>query len=141
MLGQGLQWVTINAGGSSLQQVSKGGAEAGRPWESGARTWEDKDEAGGQASDDRDDLADVRDEECQQQREQEPDQRLQHSPPSLPPHVLLHGHPLVAQPQAFDHRPATWRNAQLRPCSQPPPPAYGARPLGCTPAHSPCLQL
>lgn len=80
-------------------------------------TWENKDEAGGQASDDRDDLADVRDEERQQQGEQEPDEGLQHAPPPLAPHVLLHGHPLIAQPQAFDHRPARKDVAQRSPSS------------------------
>lgn len=97
-------------------QASKQRAEAGRPWEPEVRTWEDKDEAGGQASDERDDLADVRDEERQEQGEQEPDQRLQHSPPPLPPHVFLHWHSLVAQPQALDHRPVRRERAQLRPC-------------------------
>lgn len=90
----------------------------------GVPTWEDKDEAGGQASNDRDDLADVRDEERQQQGEQEPDEGLQHAPPPLPPHVLLHRHPLVAQPQAFDHRPAHKDSS-----SEAPAPVPGARPL------------
>lgn len=64
----------------------------------GVCTWEDEDEAGCQASNDRDDLADVRDKECKQQGEQEPHQCLQDSAPPLQPHVLLHWHPLVAQP-------------------------------------------
>lgn len=85
----------------------------------GVHTWEDEDEASGQASDDRDDLADVRDEQSQQQGEQKPDQRLQHSPPPLPPQVLLHGHPLVAQPQALHHCPAHTKGLRDTPANSP----------------------
>lgn len=103
--------VTLPARGAT-KELRPGGPKG----TAGGRTWEDKDEAGSQASDDRDDLADVRDEERQQQGQQEPDQCLQYSPPLLPRHVLFHWSLLVAQPQAFDHRPAQWRGAQSHPC-------------------------
>ena len=103
----------------SRGQEGLGVSAVGTP---GVHTWEDKDEAGGQASDDWDDLADVRDEERQQQGEQEPDQRLKHSPPPLPAHVFLHRHALVAQPQAFDHRPAhKERGSEAYLLTVPPP--------------------
>lgn len=72
---------------------------------SGTHTWEDEDEASSQAPDHRNDPADVRNEECQQQGEQEPGEGLQQASPPLSAHIFLHGGALVAQPQAFHHRP------------------------------------
>lgn len=70
-----------------------------------AVTWEHKDEAGGQAPDHRDDPADVRDEERQNQRDDKPHQSLQDAPPLLAADAHLHLLALETQPQSFDDRP------------------------------------
>lgn len=69
-------------------------------------TWEDEDEAGSQAPDDRDDFADVRDEKSQEEGQEEPADGLKQSPSPLPNHVLLHCHPSVTEPETLQDRPA-----------------------------------
>lgn len=69
-------------------------------------TREDEDEAGSQAPDDRDDFADVRDEESQKEGQEEPADGLKQAPPPLPNHVLLHRHPGVTEPETLQDRPA-----------------------------------
>lgn len=100
----------------------------------GRGTWEDEDEAGGQAPDDRDDFADVRDEESQEKSQQEPTDGLQQAPPPLPNHVLLHRHPGVAQPEALQNGPAgtePGKEASSRAPPAPPPPPSTHRPQKC----------
>jgi len=72
----------------------------------GCPTWEDEDEAGGQAPDDRDDFADVGDEESQEEGQEEPADGLKQAPPPLSNHVLLHRHPGVAEPETLQDSPA-----------------------------------
>lgn len=72
----------------------------------GCPTWEDEDEAGGQAPNDRDDFADVGDEESQEEGQEEPADSLKQAPPPLPNHVLLHRHPSVAEPETLQDSPA-----------------------------------
>lgn len=59
-------------------------------------TWKDKYEAGGQAPDDRDDLANVRDEQGQEESQEKPADCLEHTPAPLKHYIFLHCFPLVA---------------------------------------------
>lgn len=86
-------------------------------------TWEDKDEAGGQASNDRYDFANVRDEESQEESQEEPANGLKQASPPFPNHVLLHCHSGVAEPEAFQDSPVgtePWEGRRV-PSSAPLP--------------------
>lgn len=73
-------------------------------------TWEHEDEAGRQSSDQRDDAADVWDEESEDEGDDEPHQCLQDPPPSLTANTHLHLLALETQPQALYHCPAGARH-------------------------------
>lgn len=78
-----------------------------QPWSTpGCPTWEDEDEAGGQAPNDRDDFSNVGDEESQEEGQQEPADGLKQTPPPLPNYILLHRHPSVAEPETLQDSPA-----------------------------------
>lgn len=75
------------------------------PSNPGCPTWEDKDEAGSQAPNDRDDFANVRDEKSEEECQEEPADGLKQASPPLPNHVLLHCYPSVAEPQTLQDSP------------------------------------
>lgn len=62
-------------------------------------TWEDEDEAGCEAADERDDTPNVRDGESEDECGTEPDKRVQHTPSSLSHHVCVHVCAVKTQPQ------------------------------------------
>lgn len=71
------------------------------------QSWEDKDKAGRQSSDQRDHPADIWDEEGEDEGDDKPHQRLQDPPPLLPTHTHLHLLTLETQPKSFYNGPAT----------------------------------
>lgn len=82
-------------------------------------TWEDKDEAGCESSNQWDHTPDVGGEEREDEGDDEPHHRLQDPPPALTPHAHLHLLASETQPKSLydgsaashDHTWLSWRKA------------------------------
>lgn len=71
----------------------------------GSVTWEDKDKAGCQSSDQRDHPTNIWDEEGEDEGDDKPHQRLQDPPPLLTTHTHLHLLALETQPKSLYNGP------------------------------------
>lgn len=91
----------------ALQRVNKSCTENPNRADGVQCTWEDKDEAGCQSSDQRDHSTNIWDEEGEDEGDDKPHQRLQDPPPPLTTYTHLYLFTLETQPKSLYNCPKT----------------------------------